>query len=198
MGAAWLLDATSFHDEFCELFAGLREHDGLERIWGRALSVCSDPDPGVRRYLATVEVRPPQQWAARFGDTHLAEWYRILMAPHVRSTPGLQSPGAVKDRLPDLGWARADARRLAFGRDLCALAEEYADRDCATVLSRVLPLGNKGWLSQGDIRGFLDDLRALDPDRFRDHQNLVPLVGEIDHVLAAAAVTDRVLLLPPG
>src|SRR3954447_26810117 len=81
MGAAWLLDAKSFHDEFDQLFAGLGDRDGLERFWGRALGVCGDTDPDVQRYLATVEVRPPQQWATRFEDAHLAEWYRILMAP---------------------------------------------------------------------------------------------------------------------
>jgi hypothetical protein len=197
MGAAWLLDAKSFHDEFDELFAGLGDRDGLERFWGRALRVCGDPDPEVRRYLATVEVRPPEQWATRFEDAHLAEWYRILMASHLRPTPGLQSPGAVKDRLPDLGIARPDARRLAFGRELCTLAQAYADPDCAAVLTSVLPMGNKGWLDQVDIATFIDDLHNLDRKVFRDHQNLVPLVEEIYHVLGAA-VGDRVLLLPPG
>ena len=199
MGAAWLLDAKSFHDEFDELFAGLGDRDGLERFWGRALGVCGDPDPDVRRYLATVEVRPPQQWATRFEDAHLAEWYRILMAPHLRPTAGLQSPGAVKDRLPDLGWARGDCRRLAFGRELCTLAEEYADPDCAEVLGAALPVGAKGWLSQDDIGRFLDALRSLERDCFRDQQNLVPVVEDVYHVLgAAAAVSGRVLLLPPG
>lgn len=197
MAAAWLLDAKSFHDEFDELFAGLGELDGLERIWGRALRVCADPDPEVRRYLATVEACPPEQWAARFEDSHLAEWYRILMAPHLRPTAGLQSPRAVKDRLPDLGFDRADARRLAFGRELCTLAETYADPDCAAALAPVLPLGNKGWLSQTDVAGYLEQLRGLDRDVFRRHQNLVPLVEEIYGMLGAA-VSDRVLVLPPG
>src|SRR4051812_6402595 len=105
MGAAWLLDPKSFHDEFDELFAGLDRPEGLERFWGRALAVSEDPHPDVRRYLATVEVLPSEQWPSRFSEGHLAEWYRILMAPHLRGTPGLQSPGAVKDRLPDVGWA---------------------------------------------------------------------------------------------
>ena len=46
---------------------------------------------------------PSEQWPSGFSERHLAEWYRVLMATHVRPTPGLQSPGAVKDRLPDLG-----------------------------------------------------------------------------------------------
>jgi hypothetical protein len=106
----------------------------------------------------------------------------------------------VKDRLPDLGWARADARRLAFGRELCTLAEEYADTSSAAVLATALTLGNKGWLSQADLAAYLDHLPALDDARLRDrHQNLVPLIEEIYHVLgAASAVSDRVLLLPPG
>jgi hypothetical protein len=171
----------------------------LERLWGRALGVCGDPDPDVRRYLATVDVRPPQQWAARFEDAHLAEWYRILMAPHLKPTAGLQSPGAVKDRLPDLGWARGDCRRLAFGRELCDLARHYADPDCADVLGGALPVGAKGWLSQDDIGRFLDALRALDRECFRQQQNLVPVVEDVYHVLGRAAeVSGRVLLLPPG
>ena len=199
LGAAWMLDAKSFHDEFDELFAGLGDRDGLERFWGRALGVCGDPDPEVRRYLATVEVRPPQQWAARFEDAHLAEWYRILMAPHLRPTPGLQSPGAVKDRLPDLGWARGDCRKLAFGRELCTLAQGYADPDCAEALCGALPVGSKGWLSQEDIARFLQALQGLDPERFRELQNLVPVVEDVYHVLdAAAAANSRILLLPPG
>jgi hypothetical protein len=199
LGAAWLLDAKSFHDEFDELFAGLGDRDGLERCWGRALGVCGDADPEVRRYLATVEVRPPQQWATRFDEAHLAEWYRILMAPHLRPTPGLQSPGAVKDRLPDLGWARGECRKLAFGRELCTMAQSYGDPECAEALCAALPVGAKGWLSQDDIGRFLDALHALDRDRFRQFQNLVPVVDDIYHVLgAAAAASGRVLLLPPG
>jgi hypothetical protein len=199
MGAAWLLDAKSFHDEFDELFAGLGERDGLERFWGRALGVYGDPDPGVRRYLATVECRPPEHWAAGFDEAHLAEWYRILMGRHVRPTPGFRSPSAVKDRLPDLGWARSDARRVAFGRELCTLAERHADPDCAAALASVLPMGNKGWLSGEDLDACLQRLRSMEPDRFRQHRNLVPLVEEVYTVLEQAArAGDRVLLLPPG
>jgi len=63
----------------------------------------------------------------------------------------------------------------------------------------VLPVGVKGWLSQDDITAFLDALQALDRDYFRDRQNLVPLVEDVYQVLgAAAAVSGRVLLLPPG
>jgi hypothetical protein len=199
MGDAWLLDTKSFHDEFDELFARLGERDGLERLWGRALGVYGHPDAGVRRYLATVETRPPELWAAAFDESHLAESYRILMAAHLAPTPGLRSPTAIKDRLPDLGWSRADARKLAFGRELGNLAEHYADPDCAAVLSAGLPLGNKGWLSQQDISGFLDRFRSMPADAFRGHQNLVPLVEEIYGMLgAAAAANNRVLLLPPS
>jgi hypothetical protein len=199
MGAAWLLDAKSFHDEFDELFAGLGERDGLERFWGRALGVYGDPDPEIRRYLVTVECRPPERWAAGFDEAHLAEWYRILMGRHLRPTPGFRSPSAVKDRLPDLGWARSDARRVAFGRELCTLAERHADPDCAAALASVLPMGNKGWLSAEDVAACIDRLRAMDSSMFRRHRNLVPLVEEIYAVLEhAAAAADRVLLFPPG
>jgi hypothetical protein len=199
MAAAWLLDARRFHDEFAELFDGTGQHRGLERVRGRAVAIWADPDPAVRHYLATIQVPPPQEWIDHLDASHLGEWYRILMAPHLHPTKGLQSPGAVKDRLPDLGWGRSDARRVAFGRELCTLAQRYGDPAGAAALGSALPMGNKGWLSQQDLAGYRDDLAAIDEDRFHQHQNLVPLVQEIHQVLdAASAARDRVLLLPPG
>lgn len=199
MGAAWLLDAKSFHDELSGLFATPDGQVPVERIWDRARTVGGDTDPEVRHYLATVEVRPTEEWTASVDDAVLAECYRVLMVPHLRPTPGLQSPGAVKDRLPDLGWARVDARRLAFGRELCTLAEGYADAACAATLSSVLPVGAKGWLSQADITAYLDALPHLDSAAVRARQNLVPVVEDVHHVLEhAAASPERVLLLPPG
>jgi hypothetical protein len=132
-------------------------------------------------------------------ETHLAEWYRVLMAAHIRPAHGIRSPSAVKDRLPDLDWLPADARRLAWGRELSTLASTYAQPESAAALSLVLPLGNKGWLSQDDVTDFLDRLHGMDPRLFRRQQNLVPLVEEVHTVLTAvASVPDRVLLLPPS
>jgi hypothetical protein len=198
-GTAWLLDATSLHREFDDLFSGLVEDDGLARFRERATVIWRSTDPLIHDYIASLPGHTPDEWEAGFDETHLAEWYRVLMASYIRPANGIRSPSAVKDRLPDLGWLPADARRLAWGRELAGLAEVYAEPDSGAALALVLPLGNKGWLSQEDVTDFLERLQSMDPDVFRDHQNLVPLVEEIHTVLTAVAtVPERVLLLPPS
>ncbi len=199
IGTAWLLDAVSLHREFDDLFGGLVEDDGLARFRARASVIWRSTDPLIHDYIASLPTQTPDEWDAGFEETHLAEWYRVLMGAHIRPAHGLRSPAAVKDRLPDLGWLPADARRLAWGRELAALADAYGQPDSAAALSLVLPLGNKGWLGQDDVKDFLDRFQAMDPAVFKANQNLVPLVEEIFAVLTAVAtVPDRVLLLPPS
>jgi hypothetical protein len=199
LASAWLLDAVSLHRELDDLFAGLAEPDGLVAFRDRAATVWRSSDPFVQRYLAHQVTHTPEEWDAGFEEAHLAEWYRVLMGAHLRPVCGLRSPAAVKDRLPDLGWLPADARRLAWGRELASMAERYAEAAAATALALVMPLGNKGWLGQDDVEEALAHLRGMDRRLFRDHQNLVPLVEELYAVLTSVAmVPDRVLLLPPS
>lgn len=199
LGLAWLLDPVGLHREFGDLFAGLVEDDGLVRFRERVTVIWRTTDPLVHDYIATLPTHTPDEWEAGFDQAHLAEWYRVLMAAYIRPTRGIGSPASVKDRLPDLGWLPADARRLAWGRELSGLAEQYAEPETATALSLVLPLGNKGWLAQDDINDLLDRFRTMDPSLFRGQAHLVPLVEEIYGVLTtAASVPDRVLLLPPS
>jgi len=199
LGTTWLLDAVSLHHEFDDLFGGLVEEDGLAAFRERSTRIWRSTDPLVSEYVASLPTHTPDEWEAGFDEVHLAEWYRVLMGAYIRPAHGIRSPSAVKDRLPDLGWVPADARRLAWGRELASLAEAYAEPDSSAALALVLPLGNKGWLSQEDIADFLERLHTMDRDAFRDNQNLVPLVEEIYDVLAAVAtVPDRVLLLPPS
>jgi len=199
LGTAWLLDAVSLHREYDDLFGGLVEDDGLARFRERATRIWRSTDPLVHDYIASLPSQTPDEWEAGFEESHLAEWYRVLMGAYIRPAHGIRSPSAVKDRLPDLDWLPADARRLAWGRELAALAEQYAEPDSGAALALVLPLGNKGWLSQDDVADFLERLRTMDRAVFRHHQNLVPLVEEIYSVLhAVASVPDRVMLLPPS
>ena len=199
LGTTWLLDAVSLHHEFDDLFGGLVEDDGLASFRERATRIWRSTDPLVRDYVASLPTHTPDEWEAGFDEVHLAEWYRVLMGAYIRPAHGIRSPSAAKDRLPDLGWVPADARRLAWGRELSTLAEAYAEPDSSAALALVLPLGNKGWLSQDDVADFLERLHTMDRDAFRDNQNLVPLVEEIYDVLAAiATVPERVLLLPPS
>lgn len=196
---AWLLDPIGLHREFNDLFAGLAEPDGLVRFRERATVIWRNKDPLVHEYVSSLPTRTPDEWESGFEESHVAEWYRVLMAAHIRPARGFRSPAAVKDRLPDLGWLPADARRLAWGRELATLAESYADPGAAAALALVLPLGNKGWLSQDDIADFLHRLTHMDPRRFRGHKNLIPLVEEVYGALSASAsVPDRVLLLSPS
>jgi len=199
LGLAWLLDPVGLHREFNDLFSGLVEHDGLARFRERVTFIWRSTDPLVHEYIATLPTHTPDDWEAGFEEGHLAEWYRVLMGAYIRPTRGIGSPAAAKDRLPDLEWLPADARRLAWGRELAGLAEQYADAETGLAVGLVLPLGNKGWLGQDDIADFLERLRTMDPKLFKDQAHLVPLVEEIYSVLqTAASVPDRVLLLPPS
>lgn len=193
---AWLLDPVSLHREFEDLFAGLADAGGLDRFRERVTAIWRSSDRLVHGYVSSLPTHTPDDWAEGFDQLYLGEWYRVLMAVHLRPTRSLRSPAAVKDRLPDLGWTPADARRLAWGRELAGLAERYADADCRTALELVLPLGNKGWLSQDDLAELLERFRAMPKDAFRGQQHLIPLVEEVYAVLQAATEhPDRVLLL---
>lgn len=193
---AWLLDPVSLHREFEDLFAGLADAGGLDHFRDRVSAIWRSPDRLVHGYISSLPTHTPDDWAEGFEESYLGEWYRVLMAVHLRPTRSLRSPAAVKDRLPDLGWAPADARRLAWGRELAQLAERYAAPECGAALELVLPLGNKGWLSQDDAEEFLERFRTMPRAVFRDQQHLIPLVEEIFAVLQAATEhPDRVLLL---
>lgn len=199
LGLAWLLDPVGLHREFDDLVAGLVEVDGLVRFRERVTFIWRSTDPLVHDYIATLPTHTPEEWEAGFEEAHLAEWYRVLMGAYIRPTRGIASPAAAKDRLPDLGWLPADARRLAWGRELSALAEQHAEPETAAAVALVLPLGNKGWLGQDDLHDLLDRLESMERARFRGQPHLVPLVEEIYGVLrTAASVPDRVLLLPPS
>ena len=164
---------------------GLTEAVVVGHDWGGALALDRAARlPGRVRGLALIETfLRPLRW----------EEFPARGAALFRA---FRSPDLLKRRLPDLGWAPAEARRLALGRELQILAEVHGDPDIVARLSLHFTLGNKGWLSQDDIAQALARLRSTDRDVFRAHQDAVPIVENAYEVLEAAATKpDHVLLM---
>ncbi|MCC5953086.1 MAG: hypothetical protein JJU45_13425 [Acidimicrobiia bacterium] len=193
---AWLLDAETFHAEFCTLFGALSGPDGAAPLRERATELWESPDPLVSDYVSRLPTDLPEEWAVSFSESHLAQWYRILMAAHLADAPAVSDPGQLRRGLPDLGWSTADARRAASGRQLRALASAYGHAECATAINLVLDPGLRGWLSPDDVADLRDRLVAVDRRRFRAHQDLVGVCEELWSLLDVAANgRGRVLLL---
>jgi hypothetical protein len=117
---AWVLDAVAFHLDV-ELLR--RSSDGLVAVRDAALQVWRSPDPEVRAYLEVLAIGDPEEWVTGPDPSHLVDWYRLLMAPHLAPTRAFRCPDVLRRRLPDLGWPPMEARRLARGRELLTLAE---------------------------------------------------------------------------
>jgi hypothetical protein len=193
---AWMLDPVEFHREFAELYGARSSPEGFVRLRARAARIWRSADPIVQGYVELLRTATPDEWDAGFEETHVVDWYRVLMAPYLTPTRAFRSPDLLKRRLPDLGWSPSEARRLALGRELQLLAEAYAPPEIAGPLGLQLTLGNKGWLSQDDVAGALERMRRLDRHVFRDHQDLVPVVEHAYEVLEAAATKpDQVLVM---
>lgn len=192
MSRAWMLDPVEFHLHV-ELLR--RSGDGDLALRDRALVVWASADPVVRSYLELVTLSDPEEWRLAPDADHLVEWYRVLMAPYLIPTRAFRSPDVLRRRLPDLGWPPSEARRLARGRELIHMAEQYGSVGLAAALSPILRMGNKGWLHHDDLVAALDRLRSLDREAFRHHQELVPVVENAFEVLEAAATKPDHLLL---
>ncbi len=195
MGVAsrsWMLDTIEFHREFESLLLGSGK---LVALRDQALRVWDSQDPLSRSYLELLTVSGPEEWSRGCQDDYLVDWYRVLMVPHLIPTRSLRSPDAIRRGLPELGWHATEARRLARGRELVTLAERHLD---GRVLDRLLVhfgWGHKGWLDFADSTTALDRMRRLDPRRFREQPELVPVVENMFEVLEAAAnKPDHVLI----
>lgn len=189
---AWMLDPVELHMEVEALRRA--DPDGLA-LRDRALRVWECPDPIVRSYLELLPLSDPEEWRFRPEPTHLVEWYRVAMAPYLVPTRAFRSPDVLRRRLPDLGWPPSEARRLARGRELIYLAEQYAPEPLAVELSPHMRMGNKGWLHQDDVSAALDRMRRLPRECFRRHQDLVPIVENAFEVLEAAATKPDYVLV---
>ena len=189
---SWMLDTLAFHREFEDLLVAV---DGVVKVRDRALRIWFSDDPLIRGYLARLPVIGPEEWSRECDDSHLVEWYRVLMAPHLIPTPGLRSPDAVRRGLPELGWHATEARRLARGREFVTLAERHLHPMAVERLLVRFGWGHKGWLDVDDALGGLDRMRRLRPQQFRDRPALVPVLENLFEVLeAAAAKPDHVLI----
>jgi hypothetical protein len=196
LSRAWMLEPVEFHRTFLALYGARSSPEGHVRLRAAATSVFRSGDPTVQGYLEVVRGTTPDEWESGFVDAHVVDWYRVLMAPYLTPTRAFLAPELLKRRLPDLGWARAEARRLAMGRELQVLAETYAPDEPGRRLGLHFDLGNKGWLSQDDIEVAITRLRRLPRPAFRDHQDLVTVVEQTYEVLEAAATKpDHVLLM---
>lgn len=188
---AWMLDPIEFHHDFEAL---LTAPDGLVDVRDKATEIWHSTDPALQAYVELLSV-DPDGWRFECEDTHLVEWYRVLMAPYLIPTPGLLWPDRVRRGLPELGWHATEARRLAKGRELVCLAERHLDTDVAERLRLRFGWSTRGWLDHDDITSSLERMRRLERGVFRDHQDLVPVVENAFHVLeAAAAKPDHVFL----
>jgi len=195
-GRAYMLEPVDFHREFTELFAALSTPEGFVQLRARATRLWHSDDPVMRGYIELLHTATPEDWEAGLDEGHVVDWYRILMAGYLIPTPAFHWPDLIKRRLPDLGWSPAEARRLAWGRELQLLAEAHGTPELASRLALHFTLGHKGWLSQDDVETALARLRALDRARFRRNQDLIPVVENAYEVLEAAVTKpDHVLLL---
>jgi hypothetical protein len=185
---AWMLDAVAFHREFDELVHDASPVDGHASVGEVATRVWLGNDPIARTYLDVLRLPP-------IDESHLADWYRVLMAGYITPTRAFRPPDLLRRRLPDLGWSAVEARRLAHGRELQLLADAYASDLTANVLASHLTLGDKGWLSQDDVAVALERMRGLDPRLFRRHPDLVEVIEQAYEVLEAAATKPDLVLL---
>jgi hypothetical protein len=193
---AWVLDAAAFHHEFDELYGGIDTSEGLTRMRWLATQTWRSTDHVTHRYVDMLCTYSADDWEVAYDEAHLVDWYRVLMASHLRELPAVSSPKALRDRLPLVGWTPTEARRFVFGRELQSLVETFGSVPVVAQIAPLLTTGSRGWLSQDDVDAALARLRGLDPRRFRDVQELVPLVEELYALLdEARGHADDVVLL---
>jgi hypothetical protein len=193
---AWLLDPVAFHASFDELYAGVDRSEGVARMRWLATQIWRSTDPGTHEYVDRLHTGSADEWEAAYHDTHVVDWYRVLMADHLVPAPGVSDPRALRRGLPELGWTPAEARRAVYGRELIGLAETYAAPGVAGDLGPQLMVDSRGWLAADDVEHAIARLQGIDPARFRHAQPLVPLVEELYATLAVARQRpDRVLLV---
>ena len=193
---AWLLDPVGFHSAFDELYAAVDRAEGLARMRWRATQIWRSTDPATHAYVDRLRTGSADDWEADYHESHLVDWYRVLMAEHLIPAPSVSDPRLLRKGLPGLGWTPAEARRATFGRELKSLIEAYGSEPVAADIGPQLMLDSRGWLGPDDVERAVERLRGIDPACFRHAQPLVPLVEELYAMLAAAGEhPDCVLLL---
>ena len=190
---SWMLEPVEFHMDFESRLLG---PGGLAAVRERALTIWDSPDEHLRSYISMLPVSGPDEWFRTDDDTHLVDWYRVLMAPWLVPTATFDAPDLLRRSLPTLGWHATEARRLSRGRELLTLAERHSDeRSLARLVTR-FGWGHKGWLDHDDVVASIDRMRSLDRSLFRADPGLVPVIENAFRVCEAAATKpDHVLLL---
>ena len=193
---AWLLEPHQFHREIDIL---RNAPDGIVAVRDAAMDVWRSDDASLRPYLEMLELGDPEDWMRGPEPMHMVDWYRLLMGPHLVPIGGCSQPDVLRRRLPELGWPRMEARRLARGRELLQLARIHSSSALVDDLALHMRSGTKGWLHHDDLTADLDRLRNLDPRLFRGRKELVPVVEDAFEVLAAASRRpDRVVIIACG
>jgi hypothetical protein len=189
---SWMLEPIAFHRDFEDRLLG---PDGLVSIRDRAVQLWDSADPAVRTYLEVLAISSPDDWYRSCEDSHLVDWYRVLMAPWLTPTRSIDAPDAIRRGLPRLGWHATESRRLARGRELLTLAERHLVEGALDRLVLRFGWGHKGWLDFDDVTSALDRMRRLQRQQFRDNPDLVAVVENAFEVFeSAAAKPDHVLL----
>ena len=147
-----MLDAVAFHDEFDELYGGIDTSEGLTRMRWLATQTWRSTDDTTHHYVDMLRTYSADDWEVAYDEAHLVDWYRVLMASHLRELPAVSSPKALKDRLPLVGL---DAHRgppvRAYGRELQSLVETFGSVPVIAQIAPLLTTGSRGWLSQDDV-----------------------------------------------
>lgn len=193
---AWVLRPEPFHHEFDTLYSSIDTAEGLTRMRWLATQTWRSTDDLTHDYVDMLRTGSADDWEIAYDETHLADWYRVLMASHVDSLPAVSTPKALKERLPQLGFTPSEARRLAYGRELKSLVETFGSVPVVAQIAPQLTIGSRGWLSQDDVDGGLNRLRQIDRRCFRDAQDLIPMIEQLYALLSTAqAHPDQVVLL---
>lgn len=193
---AWVLQPEPFHHEFDTLYSSIDTAEGLTRMRWLATQTWRSTDDLTHDYVDMLRTGSADDWEIAYDESHLADWYRVLMAAHVDSLPAVSTPKALKERLPQLGFTPSEARRLAYGRELKSLVETFGSVPVVAQIAPQLTIGSRGWLSQDDVEGGLTRLRQIDRRCFREAQDLIPMIEQLYALLSTAqADPDQVVLL---
>lgn len=204
--AAWILDAAGLHEEFVALWETLGPlprprpgeiliHPSSQRLADgdtsamreRALTHWGSEDPVVVEYISRLDLPTTEEWFGPFDDLRVGQCYRLCLATHLRPVAHLEHTATLLTGLPTLGWSPAEARRVAWGRELGDLATSYDQDGYGPAVALALRHGHKGWLGPDDVTGARQRLRDANPRAFRGRPDLVVACEELWAVLDAAA-----------
>src|SRR4051812_2944140 len=84
---AWVLDTVAFHQEFDDLYDGIDTSEGLARMRWLATQTWRSTDETTHHYVDLLRTYSADDWEVAYDEVHLVDWYRVLMASHLRELP---------------------------------------------------------------------------------------------------------------